>query len=225
VILPALLALAAGPGRVAGAPSALVWREGNSELARRVLAETHVATTPSGPRIADYFGVLLESALRSIATALAATFAGAGGVLPVLRLVALAIVLAAVVLVLFSVIRRVLARRRRDFSPAGSRIDVAGAAPRRRDAAAWRREIEVRLAGGDVAGALEALWWWFAESLSATIADPVDSSWTTRELLVRAARRDLARVGVELDILLYGLRRPTASDVSASLERFEKSVR
>ena len=81
----------------------------------------------------------------------------------------------------------------------------------------------LRLEGGDVAGALEALWWWLAASVTLNAA--IDESWTTRELLVRARRPELLRAGSGLDALMYGRSSPSAADVGACLARFEAEIR
>ena len=65
----------------------------------------------------------------------------------------------------------------------------------------WRAELEVRLEGGDAAGALEALWWWLAVRLEQVEAE---ASWTTRELVHRAGRRDLLPLVRRWDRLVYG---------------------
>ena len=109
--------------------------------------------------------------------------------------------------------------------PAAPRPDWAEADGRSPapDRSAWRRQIESRLEGGDVAGALEALWWWLAASL--TVNEAIDESWTTRELLVRARRPELLRAGFGLDALMYGRTSPSVADVGACLERLEKELR
>ncbi len=209
---------------VAAAPApTLVWRDGDGALVRRVIAETGVSSTPARPGLGGYATALIEAAWRALARALTEAFSGAGGVVPLLPLATFLIIAAAAAALGVFVVRRIVSYgRRRSSASSGSRVEAAEAAPARRDAAAWRREVEIQLARGDVAGALEALWWWLAESLAGGI--PVDSSWTTRDLLTRAARGDLGRVGLEIDALLYGPHRPAASEVSASLERFERAL-
>jgi hypothetical protein len=93
--------------------------------------------------------------------------------------------------------------------------------PEARDRAAWRTEIDVRLGRGDVPGALEAVWWWFARSVSAAEVDP---SWTSHELLLRSGRADLAPVARGLDRLLYGSARPAAEDVRVFLGGLERAL-
>lgn len=225
MILRPAFALAAA-GAADPAPAVLL-RRGDAELARRILMETRVGSRPARPGLGDYFGVLIKAAIGWIGSLLSRAFSG-GGSFPWLELVLFVAVGATVLLVVLAIVRRILARRGRGASDrAGSRV-VSAAAPIRRDAAAWRSEIEARLSKGDVAGALEALWWWLAEALAA--GQPVDSSWTTRDVLARAAEsrrsasRDLAAVGVELDVLMYGRRRPSAADVRTSWKRFERVV-
>lgn len=131
-----------------------------------------------------------------------------------LRRTALAIVVVALVLVLVQGLRALAARRRRGklrSSAAGE--TVALPAPRAAgadDAAAWRGEAERRLAEGRLAEALEAVWWWLARALAGERADP---SWTGRELLLHAGRRDLAPVVRRLEAMTYGPVRPAAAEV------------
>ena len=84
------------------------------------------------------------------------------------------------------------------------------AAPSLPPGADWEGELERRLARGDVPAALEALWWWLAGRLEAPAAE---ASWTTRELVVRAGRRDLLRLVMPLDRLLYGAGQPSEGEV------------
>jgi len=213
----------------------LVLRQGDAELARRILAETRVASTPARPGASEYFGALFEAAMRWIGSVLAKAFSGGGGGFPWLELVALLAIASAIVLVILALVRRLVARARRARQALSRRPgpgEVAVSVPVRRDAAAWKAEIEARLSRGDVAGALEAVWWWLAESLAA--GEPVDSSWTTRDLLARAATGAggrsrgragvLSAVGVELDRMMYGRRRPSPAEVRASWQRFEQMV-
>lgn len=85
----------------------------------------------------------------------------------------------------------------------------------------WRREIEARLLRGDVAAALEALWWWLARALCGPRAD---ASWTSRELLFQAGRGDLRPLANTLDRLVYGAGSPHPDEVRRLLARFEDSL-
>ncbi len=146
----------------------------------------------------------------------------ASGILGAAEVVALAVVLIAAALIVLSIARRMRAMRSRDPSvPDLGWADAPDAAPSL-DRSAWRRRLEERLSSGDVAGALEALWWWLAVSLSPD--SRIDASKTTRELLETAHRLELARLGSSLDVLMYGRRIPSPGDVTACLARFEEHL-
>jgi hypothetical protein len=85
----------------------------------------------------------------------------------------------------------------------------------------WRAEMRARLAQGDVEGALEALWWWFARSL---VEQAIDPSWTSGELLAHAGRADLGPRAAVLDRMLYGPVRPHPRDVLALGARLEADL-
>lgn len=78
------------------------------------------------------------------------------------------------------------------------------------DAAAWRVELERRLAEERLPEALRAAWWWLARSLAGTRAEP---TWTGRELLRWSHRDDLRELVRQLDRLAYGPRPPVAEEV------------
>jgi hypothetical protein len=137
---------------------------------------------------------------------------------------AAAVVVGVVLVVLLLLFARFLYRRWRARRRAEAAAPVATAAlhaPVRRDASAWRVEVERRLAAGDVTAALEALWWWFASRVTEGDVDP---SWTSRELLARCDRPDLAPLGHALDRLLYGARRPDGAEVRLFLRRGEEAL-
>jgi hypothetical protein len=154
-------------------------------------------------------GVQAPRALRALPRVLGPAAAGVVGV---------------VLLVLLLLFARFLYRRwraRRRAEAAAPAATAALRAPVRRDASAWRAEIERLLAAGDVPGALEALWWWFASRVTDGDVDP---SWTSRELLTRCDRLDLAPLGHALDRLLYGARRPDGAEVRLFLRRGEEAL-
>lgn len=82
----------------------------------------------------------------------------------------------------------------------------------------WRARIDEHLAGGSVQAALEAVWWWLAVS---TTSREVDASWTSRELLAAAGRRDLSPLARELDRMAYGPERPSRNDVRQLVRSLE----
>ncbi len=100
-------------------------------------------------------------------------------------------------------------RRARVRSPEPVRVlDAAGDETAERD---WDGELRLRLESGDVAAAVEALWWWLARRL---VADRAAPSWTSRELIRAAGRRDLRAQVRRLDRMMYGAAQPEAGDVS-----------
>jgi hypothetical protein len=187
-------------------------------LVRRVLEETGVDQTVATLGWSGYAEALAEAAfawLRARIPAAEALSSLARGLAPFVALVA---GLAALVL-LYLLVRSVL-RRRRGHAPAS-----AAAKPRpaivpevQRGRAGWRMEMDRRLAAGDVTGALEALWWWFAHSLCPAA---VDRSWTSQDLLAHCGRPDLAPPARALDRLIYGSDRPDADEVRRFLGRLE----
>ncbi|HEV7785967.1 MAG TPA: hypothetical protein VGQ28_11565, partial [Thermoanaerobaculia bacterium] len=89
------------------------------------------------------------------------------------------------------------------------------------DAAGWRAELDRRLAAGLSAEALEAAWWWLARSLagSRALAD-----WTSRDLVTRVGRPDLASLIRRLDAFIYGPRRPAPEEVRGLVDRLEEAL-
>ena len=134
----------------------------------------------------------------------------------------LGFVVAVAVLVLWLAVRAVLRARARR---AGVRREVGdvvalegAAAAALLDAAAWRAELERRLAAGRAAEALEAAWWWLARSVA---GDRVEPDWTSRDLLAQVRRNDLTDVVRRLDVLTYGPERPGLDEVRTLVGRLE----
>ncbi len=195
----------------------------DGEMVRRILAETGVATKPAGPPLTAYLGVWIEAVMRWAAGLFAERPGLADGILSAALIIAILTVALALTLVALSIVRRVRGRGPRGPSvPRLGWTEIPEGAPPLRDRLAWKAEIEARLARGDIAGALEAFWWWLASSL--TLESDVDASWTTRELLVKARRRELLGLGSRLDVLMYGPRIPSPEDVTACLARFEEKL-
>lgn len=98
--------------------------------------------------------------------------------------------------------------------------------PEGRSSDDWAAELRRRLAAGDAAAACHALWWWLAAILAPGIAEAALSpSWTSRELIVRAGRSDLAGPVRRLDRMLYGAARPGVEDVRRLWGDLEEAVR
>jgi hypothetical protein len=121
-------------------------------------------------------------------------------------------------------------RRRRGKPPdtaaaAGAGVDAGGEerpdGNAHWDAAAWRLELERRLALREPREALRATWWWLARSLAGTRAEP---TWTGRELLRRCRREDLGPLVRQLDGLTYGPRPPAAEEVRRLAARLEAAL-
>lgn len=213
----AIRALAAAPPREF-APHAA-----DLETLRGVLERTRVVRTPSGPRLGSYVEALGAAFVRWIGRLLGSGRFGDRVVLAV-QIAALAIVATVASFLAVSLWRWIRSQRgsgaaappRLDWRTEG-RADAVVL-----DRAQWKARLEQRLAAGDLAGALEALWWWFAASLEFDGA--VDPSWTTRELLRRARRPELSAAAASLDLLMYGPRSPAPGDVTACLASLERSL-
>ncbi len=123
---------------------------------------------------------------------------------------------------LLLILRALLPRlRRRSPRPEPGALAASAVSPAALDAAAWRAELERRLAGGRTAEALEAAWWWLARSLAGDRAEP---DWTSRDLVARAGRPELAPLVRRLDGLTYGPRRPDLNEVRSLVGRLEEAL-
>lgn len=201
----------------------LVYHAADGDLVRRVLMETRVSTTPAGPAITGYLGAWMNAGVRWVTTFLSARPSLGRGLGLAAGIIAVLTVALAVALVLVQLLRGFRGRASR----AGSavRLDWTEAPGRTfptADRLAWKGEIERRLGLGDIAGALVALWWFLATSLS--LGTDIDSSWTTRELLLKASRRDLLGLGRRLDALMYGPKGPSPGEITGCLASFEESL-
>jgi hypothetical protein len=187
--------------------------QADPELVRRVLRETGVdQTVPPAP-----WSGYVETLGEAFSNWLSVRFRGGRELVVVVRAIApwaaailLLVVVALVIAVLVLALR---GRRRRVRREPPAPVAMAPAAlPRRRDRLGWWAELERRLAAGDVALALEALWWWFACSIATLRVDP---SWTSGELLERFGRLDLRAQGRALDRMIYGAARPRVDEIEA----------
>ncbi len=234
ILLAAVLALAASPpadgqggGAEPAAPEPLLAQQGDAAASdpagpepliadqdqlRQVMVEARVATgrprpglslwaRDAGAAFSHWMAGWMEQNLPRFARLWAPFFEPA-----VMLLLAL---LAAVVLAFLA--RLALDRWRRrapaETAPAARDPGAAGAPAAARD---WEAELRRRLERRDAAGAIEALWWWLAERLVGERAEP---SWTSRELIYRAGRRDLLSGVRRLDRMMYGTGRTQTGDV------------
>lgn len=178
---------------------------GDPVLVERLLREGRAQAVPVAPGLGDYVVDLVQRALEGLGHWWSPLRDLLGAHPGFIRGAALAIGLAAVVAILavaFGIVVRARAPRlaaARDVTLAAT--TGAGRPAGGRDAAAWRAEMERRLAAADLRGAVEAAWWWVAASVA---GGPPDPAWTTRELVGRAGRRDLVPAVRDLDRLAYG---------------------
>lgn len=188
-------------------------------LLGRVLASSGVERTPVPPE-SSYLAELIRAAMDTL---MAAVVRGAR-MLHLSQRALITAALAAAAVALFLAVRALLPRLRRGRrpqtpeAPAGAAATAAG---RELDAAGWRAELDRRLAAGRTAEALEAAWWWLARSLAGSRAEP---DWTSRDLMTRAARPDLAGLVRRLDAFIYGPRRPALDDVRGLVARLEEAL-
>ena len=194
----------------------------DAEVLERVLRESGVDQTVAAPSWAAYGGALLERLLEGVLGRLP-EFGFLRGLSQVVGPGLILTVIGLVVLILLLVARsmRDARRRRLRADPAAVRSIPATPAALENDRDGWRKEIDRRLAAGDFAGALEALWWWFARALTSARVDP---AWTSRELLAHARRPELGGLALGLDRLLYGPARPRAEDIDRFLRRAEEAI-
>lgn len=184
----------------------------------RVLTSSGVERTPVPPE-SSYFGELVRTVVEALFQNLEK---GARMIhLPPQVLIGAAFVAAAVAL--FLIARALLphlrsAGRRASGTPAPAAMP---APPAELDAAGWRAELDRRLAAGRSAEALEAAWWWLARSLAGTRPS---ADWTSRDLVLRAGRPDLAVLIRRLDAFIYGPRRPAPDEVRGLVSRLEDAL-
>ncbi len=182
------------------------------ERLRRTMAEARVATgrprpglslwaRDAGAAFSHWMADWMQRTLPRYARRLAPFFEPAVMVLLALLSALLLAFLASVAL------DRWRRRRQAETEPAVRSLAATGEPQAARD---WEAEIRRRLADADVAAAIEALWWWLASRLVGERAEP---SWTSRELIQRAGRRDLRTAVRRLDRMIYGGGRPETGDV------------
>jgi len=193
-------------------PDPPVLRQADVPLLERVYEDSGAARRVERKSWTAYLGYLGARVGAAIDRLLMGGFERLSGLSLLWSWAARLIVAGAVLALIFVLVRLAahLWRRSRRAVEAGAGDGELTARAPGRDAAAWRAEFERRLAAGEVARALEAAWWWLASSLS---GEEVDPSWTGRELLERAGRRELLPVVRRFDVLAYGPLRPAAEEV------------
>ncbi|HKI04506.1 MAG TPA: hypothetical protein VKK31_21180 [Thermoanaerobaculia bacterium] len=189
-------------------------------LVERILAETGVDRVPVPPQ-ASYLGELFRAAQQALLDAILR--GGRMLSLPprVLEGIAWGLAALAVLLIVRAVVSRLRRRGRAGTVEGDGAVAALGIPAAARDAAAWRAELERRLAEGRIAEALEALWWWLARSLA---GDRVEPDWTSRDLVARARRQDLRDLVRRLDAFTYGPRQPGIDDLRSLVGRLEQAL-
>ena len=182
----------------------------------RVLIEAGVERTVAPPGWSAYLQSLLEALFEALARPFGRAMSGAVQWLSPLAVIVIALI---VMFVAWILIRALEQRRRALPRPATDVKRAPASPPVPRDARAWREALERALEAGQVGTALEALWWWIACSLS---AGAVERSWTSRELVARAGRAEMAGPARELDRWLYGPRRPEVAEIRRLVAHLEQ---
>jgi hypothetical protein len=184
----------------------------------RVLAESGVERAPVPPE-ASYAGEISQAVQRAFLSLLLKD----SKILGLPRWVFLTLAVALAGLAVFLLLRLFFSRRRRGGGQP-QRVEGLTAvdlAPAAWGPAAWRAELERRLAAGRIAEALEALWWWLARSVAASQVEP---DWTSRDLVTRAGREDLRDLARRLDAFTYGPRQPAVEDLRRLVGRLEEAL-
>ncbi len=185
-----------------------------------------VATRPEQPGLGRYAQDVIGAVFRWLSIRLERLAPGlADWIVAIARVGGQLILIFAAVLLAVLGLRWLRARyllRRATEAPAVVPLSQAASQPTEgRPREAWEDDLRRHLAGGDVAAACEALWWWLARVIS---RDQVESSWTSRELLAHARRRDLAPPVRRLDRMIYGAAPPTADDVHRLWTELKEAV-
>jgi hypothetical protein len=223
----ALVGLLAGVGAAMGVGRPLDGlrspRRADRELMAQILDQTGVERSLPEPAWTNYVAQVVQHALAWLLAPLARLASDRALWSQVLAWVILTGLLSVLALLLARWLLRSLRRRQAPAAPAITVLSVALEAEQRatRDRAAWRAEIDRRLAAGQIEAALEAVWWWLARSL---IEQTVDPSWTSRELLAAARHRELSPLAATLDRMLYGPARPSVPEVRGFVVRLETAL-
>ena len=189
------------------------------ELVRRVLQESGVDQRVPGPGLAAYAESLIEALWRRL-TDLLRPFGPR--LLPHMEWLAFALAGAALLFLVILLARALVRRRPRASDAPAPLLAAERSEPRHwRDREAWARAFEERCAKGDVAAALEAIWWFLATSIAPSEVDP---AWTSGELLAESGRQDLTTVARGLDRMIYGSQRPAAPDLRHFFGRLREAL-
>ncbi|MEW6366904.1 MAG: hypothetical protein AB1714_19935 [Acidobacteriota bacterium] len=191
-------------------------------LLEKVVTETGVETTPPKPAWTDYVALLVETLLRRLAEALDPLGRGITRLVSYAGYAAAALLAAATIAGVTLAARFLIETLRARRKPVTASVQVLLPPGESTPAASTLRGmIEQRLGAGDVAGAIESLWWWLATML---VGAGADASWTTRELILRAGRKDLMPACRTMDRMIYGSARPTIPEIRLFVSRLDKEI-
>ncbi len=196
------------------------------EALEEIVRQDSIATRPDQPGVGRYIQDVIGAAFRWLSFRIERLAPGlAGWVVVIARAGAQLIFLLAVFLLVVLGFRWLRERYSRDQGPTAPAVVALSAAASEpgegRSRQAWADDLRRFLSAGDVAAACEALWWWLAHGIS---HGPVESSWTSRELLAHARRRDLTPPVRRLDRMIYGAAPPTTDDVHRLWTELEEAV-
>ena len=200
-------------------PAAL---EGDRDQLRQVMLEARIATDRSRPGLtlwARDAGVAFSRWMSGWMERVLPGFARVAMPYVEPALIVILALLATVLLIFLA--RFALDRWRRRAPAANPGVVDLGATVKPPAARDWGEELRRRLASGDVAGGIEALWWWLASRL---VADRAKPSWTSRELVTRAGRRDLLSAVRRLDRMMYGAARPSTDEIGRLRNDLEEAM-
>jgi hypothetical protein len=191
----------------------------DAALLERVIAESGVDATPTEASGLELWLESLGEELRRLIGSLLELLEGVTGSTSLPPWVGWGLLAVLLVAAAALLLRGSGRARRRPAPPVSPPLEVELEAPR--SASEWRAAIEGALARGELEAALTALWWWLASRLAPQEAQP---SWTTRELVVRSGRRDLAPLVARFDALAYGPLAPEPVEVRRLLGELEERL-
>jgi hypothetical protein len=184
----------------------------------QLVREHSISTHHPDPAPWAYFGDLVSHLFRALVERLTPLLGDGDWLATTVRWLARLLFVLALIVVALAV-RRWLRGRIAEPAPVAAATQTLPTEPDRQ--ADRERAVLDCLRDGPVEAALEALWWWLAECLGDRDADP---SWTTRELVSRHDRRDLAAPVRLFDRLVYGAAEPRIEEVRALYQQLRQRL-
>jgi hypothetical protein len=222
VLFLALARIAAGVSGPASANPPYHFLRAEAGLVERALGETGADRVPAGPSILAYSQAWAEAVGRWIDRVLSLhgdVWSGFVLALQILGLVLVAVAAGLLGAAIWRLVRKKLQPQEDTLRQVHDREAGDSAVPL--SAEEWKHEIDRRLSVGDLAGSLEALWWWMARSVGGT---EVDASWTSRQIVRSFRRQDLAADLARLDRMIYGARRPAVPEIRGLFSRLADAL-